>query len=325
MHDMTPPSDPLIANAPEAAREVRAVVSPLANMLMTVTEMFDVPETRAIAPWHQTLHRRAHELDVEALRLLGNARREFPDFLLPLPIGARPTFEQEIERLRATPDELVRDQAERDGVAALRPFVEEPRAALERHCRILRRCWNVVFAPSWPQMRRAIEREILLLGRTLATEGLESTLQRLHPRLRWARSAASHPATNGLRIVRAEGLVVLAPLVCRPDSLLTNDTEPDTTAICYPARGALELWGRPASASHDQLAALLGAPRARIVRALALPASTLELGERLFMAPSTVSHHLKWLAEVGLVDRARLGYHVYYALTARGEALLALF
>jgi DNA-binding transcriptional ArsR family regulator len=95
--------------------------------------------------------------------------------------------------------------------------------------------------------------------------------------------------------------------------------------IAYSARGSAELWDEAALRPAAELATLLGPTRARIALALALPATTSELAERLRLAPSTVSRHLSALAETGLTDRTRRGPLVYYRLSARGTALLDLF
>ena len=70
---------------------------------------------------------------------------------------------------------------------------------------------------------------------------------------------------------------------------------------------------------EDELVALLKCladrSRLRIVRALAAEDLYVELlSERLALAPSTVSFHLRKLAEVGIVSSYRTQYYVMYAL-----------
>ena len=70
---------------------------------------------------------------------------------------------------------------------------------------------------------------------------------------------------------------------------------------------------------EDELVALLKCladrSRLRIVRALAAEGLYVELlSERLALAPSTVSFHLRKLAEAGIVSSYRTQYYVMYAL-----------
>ena len=118
---------------------------------------------------------------------------------------------------------------------------------------------------------------------------------------------------------------MLAPIACEADLILVDEDHPDATVIGYPARGSAELWGGAPREPAVELSSLLGATRARIALALAVPTTTSELADRLELAPSTVSRHLFGLLENGLADRARRGPVVIYRLTARGTALLDLF
>ena len=95
--------------------------------------------------------------------------------------------------------------------------------------------------------------------------------------------------------------------------------------IGFAARGAADLCAQDARKPATELAALLGATRARIAMQLAVPASTTGLAEQLGLAPSTVSRHLSALHDTGLVERVRRGPVVLYRLSARGAALLDLF
>lgn len=67
---------------------------------------------------------------------------------------------------------------------------------------------------------------------------------------------------------------------------------------------------------------LLGATRARLLADLDLPRTTLELGERHFLAVSTVSYHLGILHRSGLVTRVRDRNRVLYQHSSRAAALL---
>jgi DNA-binding transcriptional ArsR family regulator len=83
--------------------------------------------------------------------------------------------------------------------------------------------------------------------------------------------------------------------------------------------------GRPAmvDGAVDPLAELLGATRARVLRAVARrPSTTTELAATLSIAPSTVSYHLSVLTSTGVLDCVRNASAVIYHLTERGHRLL---
>jgi len=78
--------------------------------------------------------------------------------------------------------------------------------------------------------------------------------------------------------------------------------------------------------SHtSSLEALLGMPRAALLRALDRPATAGELAARLSLAPSGITHHMQVLEPAGLVMRERRGQYVSVHRTPRGSRLVELF
>jgi DNA-binding MarR family transcriptional regulator/ribosomal protein S18 acetylase RimI-like enzyme len=96
-----------------------------------------------------------------------------------------------------------------------------------------------------------------------------------------------------------------------------------------PANGALAeaegLLGAEAFAAATSLEALIGLPRARILRRLERPRTMGELAGLIASVPSAVTHHVATLAAAGLVARKRRGRRVLVHRSARGTALLALY
>lgn len=70
---------------------------------------------------------------------------------------------------------------------------------------------------------------------------------------------------------------------------------------------------------------LLGASCARVLVAVKTQSTTLELARRFGLAAGGVSVQLSKLKKAGMVDTRRAGREVYYRLSSRGRALLALF
>lgn len=79
------------------------------------------------------------------------------------------------------------------------------------------------------------------------------------------------------------------------------------------------------SLSGDPLVALLGAPRALILRRLDRPMSSGDVAQGLAFGPGAASHHLTVLERAGLIDRSREGQRVLIRRTARGARLVALY
>jgi DNA-binding transcriptional ArsR family regulator len=73
------------------------------------------------------------------------------------------------------------------------------------------------------------------------------------------------------------------------------------------------------------LHALLGIPRARILRELDAPATNNRLAAVLQTVPSAATHHVSALAAAGLVVRDRSNGSLLVRRTARGDALVALY
>jgi len=94
----------------------------------------------------------------------------------------------------------------------------------------------------------------------------------------------------------------------------------DPPAVTYPARGIARLWQPPAQASGD-LARLIGQTRAKVLTALAEPASTTGLAARCRIPVSSASEHLAVLRATGLVTTTRTGRFLVHQRTPLGVAL----
>lgn len=87
-------------------------------------------------------------------------------------------------------------------------------------------------------------------------------------------------------------------------------------ATCGPPRPP---WS-PETSGPDDLDRLIGRARARLLRALATPASTSQLAAGQGHALGAVGDHRAVLRRTGLVTRARSGRSVLYRRTALGDA-----
>jgi DNA-binding transcriptional ArsR family regulator len=304
----------------------RVHVSPLVALAAILVETLGDAAPTALGA---RMRGRLGGLDSRPLAMFARPGGAVNDSLLPLPDSPRRTLREELRAMRATPPAKLLHELEtvaeprRIGLGA---FLDDPARALQIYCDALEAHWTRIVAPDWPAIRRVLEREELLVGHRLATQGLSATLSSLHPELdchgdtlRISRRFAVAPYREPSR-----ASLILLPIPAAPDRLLVNEEHPRATLIAYPARGVAELWG-PRRAPARELGELLGASRAAVLLALELPSTTHDLAARLHLAPSTVSRHLTALTALGLAQRARCGAIVAYRLSDRGAGLLDLF
>ncbi|WP_099897065.1 DUF5937 family protein [Streptomyces sp. TLI_171] len=264
-----------------------------------------------------------------ARELAAGAAGRLPGFLAPTPDSPLTGPAEELARLRATPAEQVRrDLAAVYGdrlPAALVPLREAPERGLGALAEELAGFWERALAPSWPRLRALLESDIHHRARVLTERGPAAMLGEVHQGLTYDPAAGtlrvalrwSVPAVGAERLA-GRGLVLVPSAFAWPD-VYVKTSLPWTPVIRYPARGVGALW--EAAAAADDLAAVLGASRARLLDLLETPAGTVELAHRAGLAPGGVSAHLHRLARAGLVAPHRTGRTVLYARTARGEAL----
>src|SRR5690606_4387762 len=133
--------------------------------------------------------------------------------------------------------------------------------------------------------------------------------------------SVAHGSVADERHLDGRGLVLVPSVFVWP--LVASKTdEPWQPTVRYPARGVGTLWERGTPAAPEALAAVLGRSRARLLAALAAPASTTELSRRMGMSPGGVSEHLSALRNAGLVTAARVGRSVLYVRTTLGDELM---
>ncbi|MFL6217168.1 MAG: ArsR/SmtB family transcription factor [Actinomycetes bacterium] len=105
----------------------------------------------------------------------------------------------------------------------------------------------------------------------------------------------------------------------------SSSAGPATTAACCAPLGAASLSAAEAAATARLFKALADPHRVKIVNRLATspePVCVCEFTEPLGLSQPTVSHHLKKLVQVGLLDREQRGTWDYYSL--RLDALSGL-
>lgn len=313
---------------PEDLLRCRFAVSPLWETTNAVRTLAEPQRHGYHLPWLRRVQAELPRLELAPLLAVQPRHGYTPDFLAPPPQSPLVTIDQELDRVRSTPADVValelsRSLAQREGAppAALRALLADPATAAERLSELLERCWRVLLAPWWERIRDLLDADIAFRARRLADGGLERLFAHLDPGVRFDGSTLEVGGRGvGHRDLAGEGLVLLPSAFVWPGVVLVLDLPWQPTLI-YPARGIAGLWQAPAAHPPAALGRLLGRTRARLLLALATPASTAVLARRLGQSPSGVSEHLSALHDAGLLTSYRVGHQVVYERTPLGIAL----
>ena len=134
---------------------------------------------------------RVADLDIGMLRALQRARAYTPDFINPPPGSPLGDLEAELAEMLATPPERIRAEVLRVYApeplpAVLKPFADDPGAAVVALAGLVRAYWRRALAPHWPRIRALLEGDVLYRARQLADGGSQRLFADIHPELRFA-------------------------------------------------------------------------------------------------------------------------------------------
>jgi DNA-binding transcriptional ArsR family regulator len=118
------------------------------------------------------------------------------------------------------------------------------------------------------------------------------------------------------------GTMVVPSFFCRGAPVTLADASLDPVLV-YPTDPPAD-WAQPSGPARREdrhLAALIGEPRARLLRALTSPAGTGELAARVGMSASSASEHATVLRNAGLIRSTRRHRRVVHELTPLGRNL----
>ena len=176
---------------PEDLAETRFAFSPVWEAVQSVEALMHPGKYVFHLPWIDRARVAARDLDLEPLRaLLSYPHGYRADFVTPPPDGPYPDFEQELQRILATPSDIVRREVgmtypDGDMPEAARAFIEDPAASLERLTTSLRAYWDATLAEHWPRLRALLEGDVLYRAKRLALEGAEGLFGDIHPSVTW--------------------------------------------------------------------------------------------------------------------------------------------
>jgi Helix-turn-helix domain len=252
-----------------------------------------------------------------------------PDFLTPVPSHVRPSLDDELRIIAATPldqvaAEVLAAYPGGDGPPQILRFGRDPAAGLALLTREIRHYFATAIAPVWPRLRTVAETEIAVRARSATERGPRALVTALHPQLDWDGSALligyadkhAHWGLDGHRLA-------LLPTGFAGSHVYAMAGTPMGRSLWYAPRGYGSVWEpeRTVAEPAVALSALLGPTRAAVLTLLAVPHSTGEVAGVLGMAAATASHHLTTLRDAGLVSGERVGRRVRYGRTGLGDQL----
>src|SRR5215204_648532 len=267
-----------ISLSTEDLTKVRLAPSPLWETVTSFGVLLHQGRDTMHAPWANRARRVLPGTDLSALVAAMCVAGRCPDFLTPPPDASVATFADELERIRATPPEVVHDEVEvfvrveKEQFGSLAPekaslleiYLSDPEGSLKRLVDALRRYHDLAFAPYWPRIHEHLEGDTIKRGQALALGGVETLLSGLHPKAGYKGGvltldkpyeAVVEPHGRGITLVPC---VFVTPHV---EVLVQPGYQP---TLAYGPRGVANLWASSPAPNGTALEAALGAGRASV-------------------------------------------------------------
>jgi DNA-binding transcriptional ArsR family regulator len=316
----------LLYQSSDLAR-IRFARSPMHEVMASMRIGGRTDRMRMHQPWACSVRGAVGGLRLDLLRPLQADPRYVPDFLTPSPEQSDTRFADELDRLRATPDMVVRSQLDLLGgaaalPAALLPLYENPDKQLGRLAAEVQAYWAAAIEPIWPRLAGLLDAEVGYRAGQLTSGGIVRLFGDLHPELEYTQDALQirWPTWQAQSRLGGAG-VLLVPCVFAWPSLMV-DTDPQAPKLIYSPRGVGQIWNSSARRPVPSAADLLGRSRATLLTRLDLPLSTTQVARDLGLSAASVSEHLSVLRRSGLVAARRSGRSVLYQRTLLGTELL---
>ncbi|EWM11216.1 helix-turn-helix transcriptional regulator [Kutzneria sp. 744] len=257
---------------------------------------------------------------LELLTALVPPRGSFPDFLTP---------HEEADDFAASLDAVLSTPASRLAVEVAPSYLMRQPPAVTRelaagdldalHALGDAMSWyhDLVLAPHWSGIDRAVRGDRTVRTEDVAASGIEGLLGNLAECIRWAPPVlhAKYPRDHDIELA-GRGLTLIPSYFCHDTPVAFIDAELPPVLV-YPITEV----PTPA-ADLAALASLIGDTRARVLHALRVPRSTTKLAEHIHASPAAASKHATVLRQAGLISSTRRGNTVRHFVTALGEQLL---
>ncbi|MBA3874978.1 MAG: winged helix-turn-helix transcriptional regulator [Anaerolineae bacterium] len=319
---------------PNDLANMRFGYNPLMELLNSYCLLSKPDRQAPLRRWVDEATQAISGVDLPYLRTIGSIPHYTPDFLTATPATTITDIEDEFERLRHVPLEVIRKNMSFAIQLAgesenLLQFMAYPREMIECLIEDMRLYWQMTLSHHWSHMMSVLDGDVLYRARSLALEGTKALFSGLHPELKLNGDKLIYTGwentvhVNHHMSLRGTGLQLVPEIFAHKFSW---QIEPEWhPMLIYKARGTGLWWRQNEPAPDESLEIALGAGRARVLRVLATPSSTGEIAHQLEITAGAASQHLSRLQQAGLTEPQRSGQRVYYHLTRRGEKLLALF
>lgn len=318
---------------PDDLAQVRFAFSPLVELTISFKLLIHGGTDARYRHWLDETRRALYGVELPYLTTLIKVGQYIPDFLTPTPLSTDLSFDQEMERLLALPDEVIRaniQQLVQYGGAseAIDHFLMYPHDALYCLVEDLRLYWQRALERHWPRITDVLDDDILYRAKKMALGGIHDLFADLHPKVRYSAGQLHFDKTphDGVAeyYLRGDGLQLVPSSFAFARMMYQIESEWQPMVI-YTSRGTGLWWKEKPATPDPSLEIVMGAGRARVFQALMTPASTGDLARKIGLTAGATSQHLSRLHQAGLVTSHRSGKRVYYHLTTKGEHLLALF
>ncbi len=321
---------------PDDLLETRFAYNPLVELSISYRILLRSEFHHLYQRWVDEAFRALHGIDLSFMNAVLQADCGYiPDFLTPTPTIVQLSLEHELQKMLATPEELVRKNIQslldHKGVESdmLHFFMTYPYEALHCLADELRLYWRRVLEPHWSSLTAVLDGDVLYHARQMALQGPEYMLNDLDSAiLRYQNGVIEIEKKKAEKWERSYSLngggLQLVPSIFTACGLHWQIEPEWQPMLIYTARGVGN-WRPAASDRNQSLELALGEGRARVLQVLANPSNTGEIARQLDISAGAASQHLSRLQQAGLVEPHRSGRRVYYRLTHRGSQLLTLF
>lgn len=309
---------------------VRVASSPLPTVFTLARDALRNGHRGTPAAWRAAALSRMRRRDAAALAPLADARcRSWPD-ALDHNDAPHETLDEALERVVATPSEVLLEALEGDPDVAPGSWWDGMRSDPARWQRsyadAMHRAWQGL-EPLWRRSVTLLEREAERIDAAV-DRGVPTTqiVADVHTRAVPADGRLRLAPTTGAprRLQVGERGVILSPMIATGRGGIISTTGGWFVRTAYPMSDAWRAFDDQAPPAAS-LEGLLGRQRSRLLRRLERPHVAGELSQAVGLSPSATSYHLQLLETAGLIGRERRGENVIVWRTHRGTVLLALY
>ncbi len=170
----------------EDLARTRFAISPMLELVTGLRVLRDAGQAAMHVPWAREVMPVARRLELATAFALAPTTGFVPDFLTPPPSSPIASFEEELERIRASDVKQVRANVlelldQRPRSRELAELLADPTAGLARLADTLEAFWHDAFAGHWPRVRALLDADIAHRAQRLTNGGPARLCADLHP------------------------------------------------------------------------------------------------------------------------------------------------